>query len=361
MTVDAANLPELTRRQEQILTLIVQTYTETTEPIGSKFLADHFELGVSPATIRNEMAALEELGYVIAPHTSAGRIPTESGYRYFVKRLITASELTSTEQEHIARKFHSLPIVTEQWMHFAATTLARTAQIASLVTPPSADTSLFQHIELIAIQGRLVLMVLVLQGGVVHQRMLNVAEPVPQETLSDAATRINTTCAGLTSSEVHMKSTQQPALEHDVLELAAELMERADSTRVRVIYRDGLSEIIGAFPDSEGAQQAIRVYEERAFLNMILAEVMRPFPDGDSIQVVIAGEGRWDELNRLSMVLTHYGIPGQASGAIGVLGPTHINYGRAISAVRYVSGLMTGMLAELYHDQATHRDQSLPD
>jgi heat-inducible transcriptional repressor len=138
-------------------------------------------------------------------------------------------------------------------------------------------------------------------------------------------------------------------------------MERADSSRVRVIYRDGLSEIIGAFPDSEGAQQAIRVYEERAFLNMILAEVMRPFPDGDSIQVVIAGEGRWDELNRLSMVLTHYGIPGQASGAIGVLGPTHINYGRAISAVRYVSGLMTGMLAELYHDQATHQDQSLPD
>lgn len=346
MTIDDLELPELTRRQEEILSLIVRAYTLSPEPVSSKFLVESYSLDLSSATIRNEMAVLEELGYVAAPHTSAGRIPTESGYRYFVKRLLNASDLGAAEQTRIAEKFQTSPMETEQWLRLAATILSRTVHTAALVTPPVAETSRFKHLELISIQGRLVLMVLVLHGGSVHQQMLNLAEPVPQPKLSDVASRINDLCINLTANEVRMKSVQLQLLDREVADLAADLMDKADSNPVHLIYREGLSGILNSFQHSEGAQQAVRVFEERAFLNMILNEVLTPLMN--TVQVVIAGEGRWEELSHLSMVLSRYGVPGQVSGTIGVLGPTHINYGRAISTVRYVSGLMTGMVMNLY-------------
>jgi heat-inducible transcriptional repressor len=346
MNTDNAQLPELTKRQEEILSQIIRAYTHNPEPVSSKLLVESYNLTVSSATIRNEMAALEELGYITAPHTSAGRVPTENGYRYFVKRLINVGDLSNAEQTRIAEKLQGLPLATEQWMRLAATILARTANIAALVTPPIAETSRFKHLELIAIQGRLVLMVLVLHGGAVHQQMLNLHEPVSQGQLSEVAARINTLGAGLNSSELSIKRSQLQMLELEVADLAVELMERADTNQVRLIYRDGLSEIISTFQNNEGAQQAVRVFEERAFLNMILSEMLTPLHN--SVQVLIGGEGRWEELKHLSMVLSRYGIPGQVSGAVGVLGPMHINYGRAISTVRYVSGLMTEALVNLY-------------
>lgn len=346
MTQDDTQLPELTKRQEDILSLIIRSYTQTPEPVSSKFLVENSSLNVSSATIRNEMAALEELGYIAAPHTSAGRVPTENGYRYFVKRLISVVDLSSTERTRIAEKFQGSPLATENWMRLAATILARTANSAALVTPPIAETSRFKHLELIAIQGRLVLMVLVLHGGAVHQQMLNLHEAVPQPQLSDVASRINALSEGLNANELRMKGVQLQLLEREVIDLAAELMERADTNQVRLIYRDGLSEIISTFQNNEGAQQAVRVFEERAFLNMILDEMLTP--NHNSVQVLIGGEGRWEELRHLSMVLSRYGIPGQVSGTVGVLGPTHINYGRAISTVRYVASLMTDALTTMY-------------
>lgn len=343
-------LPELTRRQEEILSLLIRSYTDKREPVSSQKLVDSTPLGLSSATIRNEMMVLEELGYITAPHKSAGRIPTENGYRYFVRRLIKENDLSLSEQAHIAQRLHSLPTVTEQWMRFAATVLARTAQTASIVTAPIAETTRYKHIELISIQGRLVLLVLVLHGGIVQQRMLHIAEPVPQNTLADAAARINTLCADLYANQIRIKSVQVPLLEREVMELIAEVMEQADTHLVRFIYRDGLSDLISEFPDGEGAQQAVRVFEEQAFLNMILSDFLSPLMA--EVQVVVAGEGRMDEVNQLSMVLSRYGVPGQLSGALGVVGPTHINYGRAISTVRHVSSIMTNMLVSLYHEEA---------
>jgi heat-inducible transcriptional repressor len=348
MTIDDQYLPDLTRRQEEILSLIIQSYTTTPEPISSKHLVESFNLGVSSATIRNEMAVLEDKGYIGAPHTSAGRVPTERGYRYFVRRLLKTGELSSVEQTRITEKLQESPLATEQWMRLAATVLARTVQSAALVTPPVSEISRFKHLELISIQGRLVLMVLVLRSGNVYQQMLNLAESLSQIALSEAAQRINDLCLNLTANEVRMKGVQLQLLEREVLELAADLMDGADTHQVSFVYRDGLSAIINNFQGGDGAQQAVRVFEERAVLNAILSEVMT-HQDQD-VRVFIAGEGRWEELNHLSMVLSRYGIPGQVSGALGVVGPTHINYGRAISTVRYVSNLMTEMLVKLFEE-----------
>ncbi len=349
MTVDASHLPELTKRQEEILSLIVRSYTHKTEAVSSKYLVEAYDLSFSSATVRNEMAVLEDLGYIAAPHTSAGRVPTERGYRYVVGRLLNEENLNPAEQKHIDEKFRTSPMGTEHWMRLAARVLAHTAQTASLVTPPVVETSRFKHVELVSIQGRLVLMVLVLHGGVVQQRMLNLADPLPQSKLTEAAARINALCGDLYTHQIRMKAIQLPLLEREVAELAVDVMEHSDSSEVRVIYRDGLSDVIGAFSDGEGAQQAIRVFEERAFLNMILTDFLDPIRN--DVRVIVAGDGQLEELNQLSMVLSRYGVPGKMSGAVGVLGPTHINYGRAISSVRYVASLMTAMLGEIYEDE----------
>ena len=340
----------LTRRQEEILALIIRVYSQAPEPVSSKLLVEQEGLSVSSATIRNEMARLEELGLIMQPHTSAGRVPTEAGYRYFVKHLLGGKGLTNAEETRITEKLQTQPLATEQWMNQAATLLARTVQSAAVVTPPVAETSRFKHVELIAIQGRLVLMVLVLQQGSVHQQMLTLADSVPQPSLSDAAGRINAFASDLSSGDLRARSGSLPLLEREIAELAADVMDRADSSRVRFVYRDGLSDVIGAFPRTEGAKQILRVVEERALLNMILSELLSPLIN--DVQVLIAGNGRWDDLDQLSLVFSRYGIPGQATGAVGVVGPTNMNYRRAISAVGFVSSLMSSMLATAYDNPA---------
>ncbi len=340
------SFPELTRRQEDLLALIVRAYTENPEPVSSKYLVDAYDLDVSSATVRNEMARLEEMGYITAPHTSAGRIPTALGYRYVVRDFINNSALTRAERTYIENKFAELPTAIDQWMRQAAKVLSRTSYTASLVTPPIAEAGHFKHLQLISVQGRLVLLILVLQGGTVHQRMLNLAEPVPQAMLTETANHINNLCHDMSASEIRLKSRHMSELEREVAEIAADLLEKANTPPIRMIYREGLSDVINAFPHSEGAQQAVRVFEERAFLDIILNEILHPLLS-ENVQVVIAGDGH-EELSHLSMVLSHYGLPGQMRGTLGVLGPMNLNYGRAISAVRYVSTIMTEHVSELY-------------
>lgn len=364
---------ELTTRQEEILSLIVRTYTQSPEPVSSKQIVDQAALNISSATVRAEMARLEEMGYLDSPHTSAGRVPTALGYRYVVRGLLNSSHthgLTTAERNHITARINDLPNILEHWMRQVATIMARTVQIASLVTPPTTESTRFKHLELVSIQGRLALLVLVLQGGIVQQRMLSLAEPVAQSSLSEIATRINTLCGGLNSNQMRMKSRQLGSyLEREVVDIASDLIDQASQQSVRIVYQDGLTDIINSFPDAEGAQQAVRVFEERAFLDFILTEVLQPLlhdSDDENVQVIIAGDNRWQELSRLSMVLSRYGIPGRMSGTLGVIGPTNIDYGRAISTVRHVSGLMTDRLADLYandddpNDTHKHNDKDTP-
>ncbi len=358
---DEQQLPDLTSRQEDILTCIVKAYSEKPEPVGSRFLVENYQLTISSATVRSEMAQLEEMGYIAAPHTSAGRVPTAAGFRYFVRRLLRTRSLTRGEQSHISERVGTLQAGMEQWMRRTAALLARSVQTASIVTPPISQVNSFKHVELIAIQGRLALLVLVLNSGSVHQRMLTLAEPVAQAKLAEAAKLINDNCADLGARQVRLRSINLPMLEREVAELTAELIENVDNNRARFIYRDGLSQIMDSFADEGGAQQAIRILEERTVLNALLTELLERLPEqsqGAGVQVVIAGDGRYEDLSRLSMVLSRYGDPARMSGAVGVLGPTHINYGRAISTVRYVSNLMTNVLATLYqdnvHDEPRH-------
>jgi heat-inducible transcriptional repressor len=340
----------LSERQELILTLVVREHTESANPISSKGLLEKYQIGVSSATIRNELQALTEKGYLRQPHTSAGREPTEAGYRYFVQRLIGDTELPATEQRLISHQFYQAKGDVVQWMRLAASVLAQHGKGASLVTAPQQESAQFKHLELISTQGRLVLLVLVLNGGEVRQQMLTLAEPVSQENLTASAAHLSALCLGQNTEQVAAHIAALPTLEQEVLRLVVELMRKSEGSAGVDVFRDGVSNVLSQpeFAKSESAQQALKVLGEHTYLEEFLGKALSPQIGG--VQVVIGGEDNWEELKDFSMVLTRYGVPGYATGALGVLGPKRMAYGRAISTVRYVGGLMSSLIYEIYFE-----------
>ncbi|HSB88853.1 MAG TPA: heat-inducible transcriptional repressor HrcA [Anaerolineales bacterium] len=338
----------LTERQETILALIIHDYVETGEAIGSKTLAERYGLGVSTATVRNDMAALTQAGLVRQLHTSGGRTPTEDGYRYFVRRLLTETELPSDEKRLISHQFYQARADVDEWVRLAASVLAQHSRAASLVTPPHSPRAGFKHLELISTQGRQVLMVIVLLGGDVRQQMLTLAETFDQAQLSHTAERITASCVGKDAEGVAAQGAAFDELGRELIRLIADVMSRADAVSGGEIYHDGLANVLAQrdFAQSESARHALRLLEERSFLEEILAKALSP--GIGSVQVLIGGEGGWEELRDCSMVLARYGAAGYATGAVGVLGPTRMAYGRTISAVRYVAGLMSDLMVEAF-------------
>jgi heat-inducible transcriptional repressor len=340
MTID------LTERQRLILALIVRDYTETAQPVGSARLVEHFKLDLSTATIRNEMVALTEIGYLRQPHTSAGRVPTEEGYRYFVTHVVYQADLPDAARYTISHQFHQARQDVEQWMPLAASILAHQSKAASLVTAPHAERSRYKHLELISTQGRQVLMVLVMTGGEVSQQLLTLGEPVVQERLSAAANVLNAVCTGRTTEEIAALSVRSDALEKDILTLVLTDMNRGEQRLSGEIYLDGLTNVLSEpeFLESGDARNAIRLFEERSLLQDLLSRAM---PNGvGGVQVLIGGEGKWEELRQCSVVLARYGIPGQATGMLGVFGPMRMAYSRTIPTVRFMADLLSGLVSE---------------
>lgn len=338
-------MPELTERQKRLLLLIIRDYIESAQPVGSKRLAEHYHINLSSATIRNEMAALTEMGYLRQPHTSAGRVPTEEGYRYFVSQMMNQAELPESVQATIAHQFHQSRPDVDQWMTLAASILAHQSQGVSVVTAPHTDKAKYKHVELISTQGRQVLMVLVLMGGEVSQQILTLAEPVSQERLSQTATRLNKLLVGLAVDGMTALPARSDALDQDILNLIIQDFRRAGDRVSGEIYTDGLTNVLGEpeFAESEEARRALRLFGERSTLQDLIARTAVNNNVG-GLQVFIGGEGGWEELRQCSMVIARYGVPGLAMGTLGVLGPMRMSYARTIPTVRYVAGLLSDLV-----------------
>jgi heat-inducible transcriptional repressor len=229
--------------------------------------------------------------------------------------------------------------------------LAQQSQAAALVTAPHSEQLRFKHLELIGTRGRQVLMVLVLAGGDVRQQMLALAEPVSQEQLSAAANKINQLCQGMGLAELEEARGQMDALEQDVLKLIVEDISRSQDILGGEVYRDGLSHVLAEpeFAEVDVARKALRILEERSLLEDLLSRTVLTTNVG-GVQVLIGGEGTWEELRDCSMVLARYGAPGFATGALGVLGPIRMAYGRTISTVRFVAGLLSDLVVEMHTD-----------
>ena len=341
-------MTDMTPRRQVVLGLVIRSYIEKGQPVGSKTFVESFGLDISSATIRNDMGVLEELGFLTHPHTSAGRTPTEQGYRYFVEHLLGETELPMPEQLMIRHQFHQARLELDQWVQLAAAVLAHTTRKAALATPPRARESKFKHIELISLRDTVLLMVLVLQGGTVKQQMLSLEEGVDQETLSRLSNDLNERFAWLTAHQIAVCSVDLAALGKQVAGIVGQTLMMADSQARGLFYREGLVHMLGEPEFAEGGQvrQMVRVFEGPALIDMV-AEAAEPLEIG-GVQVLIGGEGRWREPTELSLVLSRYGVEGGASGLLGVVGPLRMTYDRTIGAVRYVARLMSDLVSDWY-------------
>lgn len=340
---------ELNARQRAILGLIIREFASTAEPVGSQTLVKAYELGISPATVRNEMKALEDLGYLTHPHTSAGRVPTHKGYRFFVQHLLQDHSLPATLEHTIRHQFFQVQQELDQWVRLSASVLARTAQSAAITTMPRPASALFKHVELISLQPRTMLMVVVLQGGAMRQQLIAVEDPWTQQALSQLSTDLNERLAGLDAYRVRQVEGPSEPLARQLTDLIAEILLHEDE-REEQIFSDGLVNVLQApeFLDQGEARRFVEIFEEPSAIEPLIHEA-RQLP---GVQVIIGGERPYDNLPDVSLVLSRYGQPTQGTGILGIIGPIRMPYGRTISTVRFMSSLMSGLVASLYGDEA---------
>jgi heat-inducible transcriptional repressor len=337
----------LTDRQKLILTLIIHEHIHSAQPVGSKSLVDKYNLAMSSATVRNEMAALTDCELLRQPHTSAGRVPTEEGYRFFVGNLIQKSGLPTNTRRTITHQFYQSRQDVEQWLKLAASVLANQSQAASLVTAPRSEKAIFKHLELIATHGRQVLMVLVLMGGQIRQQFITLAEPVPQDRLSQIANQISNLCIRCDAEGISRLRGEVDSLGKDILDFLLAEMTLIQESATGEIYMDGMTNVLAEpeFSESDDARQALHILEERSLLENLLASTVMNTDIG-GIQVLIGGEGTWEELRQCSVVLARYGDPNTMTGSVGVLGPIRMPYDRTISTVRFIANVLSDLVAE---------------
>jgi len=242
----------------------------------------------------------------------------------------------------------------EQWVRLAASVLAHQSRAASLVTPPHPEKARLKHLELISTRGRQVLMVLVLMGGEIRQQLLTFDEPVSQEQLSQCADRLTQLFQAQDAESIRIRQTQLSGLDADVVEFVTANMAQMDAAVSGEVYVDGLTNVLAEpeFTGSEDARRALRILEERSLLQDLVSRTALSTSQG-GVQVLIGGEGTWEELRQWSLVVGSYGLPGLATGSLGVLGPMRMSYGRAISTIRFLSGLLSDLVAETMLDEST--------
>jgi len=340
-------MEELTERQKILLSLIVHEHTLTAKPVGSAALVRQFGLPISSATIRNEMTALTEMGYLRQPHTSAGRVPTEKGYRFFVSNLLQQTSLPTATRNTIAHQFYQARQQLDEWLRLAASVLATQSQAASIVTAPHSKRVAFKHIELISTRASQVLMVLVLAGGEIRQQILSLNEMISQEKLSSLAAELNDKLQNCSLDQLEQLQIELDPIGETAVDVIKNQMRLSERLVTGEIYMDGLTNVLAEpeFADAEQARSALSLFEERNKLDDLLSRTYLGDEVG-GVQVLIGGEGTWEELRQCSVILTHYGIQDQLTGTVGVLGPMRMPYAHTISTVRFVAGLLSELVAD---------------
>ncbi len=343
-------MQRLTARQEQLLRLIIHEYVSARKAVGSKALVEGYALPFSSATIRNEMVELERAGLIDHPHTSAGRVPTDRGYRYYVEHLIGDPRLAPSEQMMISHQFRQVEAQLEGWMQLAVTLLARNTGNVSLVTAPRAraQTARVKHFELIGIQDQVVLLVLVTQESGVKQSFLHWHEAVLQPDLRQLSDRLNARCAGLGAAEIDALADGEAGLGLLVAEQIAERLRELDNATSLDVQHAGLEHALlqPEFAGGQAAGQIVELLRGGGFLSALLPQVQPDSPD--EVQVFIGSENSANELQQYGIVVATYGVRREVIGLVGVIGPRRMPYERSIGSVRHMAGLMSDLVGRFY-------------
>jgi heat-inducible transcriptional repressor len=345
----------LSQRKQQILRVLVEEYIHTAIPVASETLVRKYKLNFSSATVRHELAGLEEAALIYQPHTSAGRVPTDLGYRYFVEHLMEESALSLDEQRLIRHQFYQVQDQLDQWVRLTASVMARLLHSAAVMTPPRSVEGRLKHFEVLSVTDLSAHLVLVLMDGAVKQQRLLLEAPLQQEELSDLARHLNKLFYNKNAAEVNelLQQHDLPPVAHLVGSTIAHILEQHDDPLDDVFYREGVVNILEQ-PEysrmgpeeerNERVRKVLEVLEQNRFLPALASQLRR----SDGVQVIIGGENEWDEMKDVSLVVARYGQEDRIGGLLGVIGPTRMQYGRAIAVVRYMAQVMNELLAEVY-------------
>lgn len=341
-------------RSQAILRAVIEEYVTTATPVGSLALVERYHLGVSSATVRSILAELEAAGLLTHPHTSAGRVPTDEGYRFYVESIADTIPLPAVEQLMIRHQFGQVEFASEHWFRLAATTLASVTRAAGLATPAKPRDAHIRRIDLVAINERMASLILVLREGSIKQALVTFSEDdaIDQPTLNAAAGLLNERIADLTASkaEIHLAtlddSDRIQAVAARVGERIVKVLREYDAAAIEEVFSDGLLNVMEApeFAQSDKLRRVFSALENRAYLGELVGTVA----GSGTIQIYIGHENAPADMSEVSLVLAPYGRPGQATGVVGVLGPTRMSYAQAIGTVRFVSGLMNELVDHLY-------------
>jgi heat-inducible transcriptional repressor len=338
-------------REQSILRAVIEEYVKTATPVGSAALVERYGLGVSSATVRNILADLEAAGLLTHPHTSAGRIPTDAGYRYFVESITESAILPPVEQLMIRHQFGQVEHASDQWFRLAATILASANRTAAIATPAKPRAAHVRRVDLVSISERLASLIIVFREGAIRQVLVNLPEPTEQEDLTRAAVILDGLTAGRTAADAERALGRiEPLgpigeLVHQVGSRVVAAVRDYDATQIEEVFSDGLLNVMAA-PEFERSDKLRRVFsalENRTYLGRLFDSIA----GSGRVQAFIGAENGPEEMRDVSLVLASYGEPGRAVGVVGVLGPTRMAYPQAIGTVRFVSGLMNELVAHI--------------
>ena len=332
-------------RTETILKSIVGRYIVNAVPVPSQSILNDYGLGVSSATVRNEMARLERDGYIIRPHTSAGSIPSDMGYRYYVESLEDI-ELPLNQQHLVEHMFHQVETKLEEWLRLTATLLAHLANNMAVVFIPRPASCQFKHIEMVSLQDNTALLILVLQGAKVRQQLVTFEQPILQPELAAISNKLNTNYIGLDVRQITGKEITLSDIERQVSDHIRGIMQAEDEEDRDEPYLDGLHFTLDQ-PEFTGNRQMLTLVELVEHRNRLKTVLPHELPL-HGVQVVIGKENESEIIQDYSVVLSRYGLPDEAVGTIAVIGPTRMPYSRSIAAIDYLAWLLSRMIARLY-------------
>jgi len=338
----------LTGRREAILRIIVEDYLSGAAPVASKTIVDKYGLKVSPATIRNGMAHLEQEGYITRPHHSAGSVPTDEAYHYYVESVIEDMELPLAEQYMIYEVFRETKEGLEQWLKLAVVWLAHFVHNIALVTYPKASQCRLKHLDLVALQDFVALLILVLHEANVRQQVLSFDRRITQDELTRLANKLNAAYAGMTRSEILASRLELSSEEKQITRCLVDVMATEGKLEYGRPYLEGLHLMLGQpeFANNPRTLNILEVLEEGDWLRNIFCQELDKGKVKGRVKIIIGEENPEEALRDLSLLISQYGVPDKASGIVGVLGPKRMDYARAISSLNCFSTLLSNSVTE---------------
>jgi heat-inducible transcriptional repressor len=349
--MSAAPATGLDDRSRDVLRTIIQLHVQTGEPVGSETLAQRLNRACSPATLRSIMADLERLGYLAHPHTSAGRVPTDEGYRFYVDGLMTARPLQKREAQAIESQLKTGEGSPDQILESASHLLSRLTRNVAFVLAPDISRAAFGHVDLVRLPHPRVLVVMVARSGLITNRFVELEEELTQEELQACANYLNAHCAGLSLSAIRSrlldKMREEKALYDSLLRHVLSVAERAfpEQRGEGNVYLDGASHMLeqAHAQDLERLHALFRTFEEKTRLVKILNACLAD----EGLRIYIGHENPDPDLRDLSLVTAGYPLEGEAGFGVGVLGSTRMEYARVISVVDHVARALTDALKGL--------------